>query len=86
MAKNTPENAAKAKVKALIAQRCEERGFKFKMTWHAGSAYESTVDADGVIAGNAVVIEVKRFDGKGKTSTRQKITLREYKEIGRAHV
>ena len=79
---NTPENAAKAKVKRAIKDICSRRALPYKIDWHAGNMYTSTVDATGVIAGNAVAIELKRFDGKGKVTERQLMCLDAFKLAG----
>lgn len=78
----TPESASKALVKSEVERVCTERGLRWVLTWHAGDIYTSTLDATGVIAGYAVVIEVKRFDKKGKTTLRQALLLQQYKEAG----
>ena len=54
--------------------------------WNAGAAYgEARLDCDGPVEGCAVAIEVKRFDGKGTLTTRQKVDMRAYRAAG-AHV
>lgn len=79
----TPETKAKRKIQDTIKEFCKTHGLKTKLTWNAGAAYGSaTVDCTGVIAGVAVAIEVKRFDGRGKLTARQLADLREFKEAG----
>lgn len=79
---NTPENAAKAKVKRAIKDICAHRSLPYKIDWHAGSMFTSTVDATGVVAGHAVAIELKRFDGKGKATERQLMCLEAFRAAG----
>lgn len=82
MAKKTPENEAKARVKDLL-DAYRKLGVKMKLTWNAGAAFgPATVDCTGVIAGTSVAFELKRFDGKGKLTARQRLDLREYYEAG----
>lgn len=80
---STPETKAKREIQDTIKEFCKTHGLKAKLTWNAGAAYGSaTVDCTGVIAGVAVAIEVKRFDGRGKLTARQLADLREFKEAG----
>lgn len=79
----TPETKAKNRIKKLAKAIMDERGLPSTLVWNAGAGYGvSTVDCTGVIAGHPVAIEVKRFDGKGKLTGRQKQTLREYRDAG----
>lgn len=85
MSATTPENSAKAKVKKAIADYCTQARVPNKIVWNAGTNYgEQTVDATGVIGGIPVAIEVKRFDGKGKVTGRQRLFLREWHAAGGA--
>ena len=82
MGKKTPENAAKAEAKALIEEVCKRRGLAFKIDWHAGSAFESTLDGTGAIAGHPFVCEVKRFDSNEEPTARQKLQMADYAKAG----
>lgn len=86
MSRNTPENKAKTKVKDAINNAVAAFGFRVKLDWHAGNPFNSQlVDCTGVIEGQPIAIEVKRFDTGGELTTRQKVTLREYAHAG-SHV
>lgn len=82
MAKKTPENIVKDRVKDLF-EAYEKMGVKLKLHWKAGAHYGvADLDAVGVIAGIPVALELKRFDGKGKTTKRQELDLKEYRAAG----
>ena len=82
MSASTPEVKAKRKIQSLL-KFFEGAGLKMKLTWNAGAAYGSaTVDCTGVIAGVAVAIEVKRFDGRGKLTARQAMDLKDFRDAG----
>lgn len=69
----------------MIARVCTARGFKYKLVYNAGAAFGvPTVDVTGVIAGWPVAIELKRFDGKGKLTGRQRADLTEFDDAGAA--
>jgi hypothetical protein len=79
---STPEAAAKHKIQHGL-KLLRKQGLRHKLIWNAGASYgEPRVDCDGPVEGIAVAIEVKRFDGKGRLSGRQKLTLKEYAEAG----
>jgi hypothetical protein len=79
---STPESRAKDKAKRMIEQVCARRGLAYKIDWHAGSAFSSTLDATGVVAGHPLVIEVKRFDENESPTARQRINMRQFHEAG----
>lgn len=85
MAKKTPENISKDDVKDLIEEVCAARGLKYKIDWHAGSAFESTLDGTGVVAGHPFIAEVKRWDENEQLTGRQVLQKREFQAAG-AHV
>ncbi len=80
----TPENKAKDAIKKVLKEVCEARGLQYRIDWHAGSQFTSTLDGTGVVAGHAVVIEVKRFDENESPTTRQRINMREFGDAGAA--
>lgn len=80
----TPENRVKVRVKAMIKDVCAERRLPYEIDWHAGSAYSSTLDGTGVIAGHPVVLELKRFDKVVDLTARQKIKIRAFSDAGAA--
>lgn len=82
MSKKTPEDKAKDKVKAIIEEVCTRRGLKFEIDWHAGTAYTSTLDASGAIAGHPFVAEVKRMDEDAEPTGRQKLKIKAFREAG----
>lgn len=78
----TPEASAKKKIQSRLADLVAN-GLRHKLVWNAGASYGvARLDADGPVEGYAVAIEVKRFDGKGDLTTRQKIDLRDYRHAG----
>jgi len=81
-----PEVRAKDAIKATLNEVCARRGLHHKGVWNAGAAFGvATLDYTGVVAGHALVIEAKRFDGKGKgATTRQKVDLEEFRVAGAA--
>lgn len=82
MGKATPESKVKDKTKALIKEVCEARGLKYRIDWNAGSAFMSTLDAVGVIAGHPFVAEAKRFDKPARPTQRQLVHMRHFREAG----
>lgn len=78
----TPETKIKDRVKDLIADAAIARGFHYRLDWHAGNIYMSTVDATGVIAGYPVALEIKRFDKHSAPTDRQRMLLAEYERAG----
>jgi len=78
----TPESKAKDAIKKVIAEVCTRRSLHYKLDWHAGSAFSSTLDCTGSIAGHPVAFEVKRFDENETPTGRQRINLREFTEAG----
>lgn len=83
MPAKTPETIVKDRFKAMMAKICALRGIIAKLTYNAGAAYgTTTLDVTGVIAGWPVVVELKRFDGKGKLTGRQRLDLNEFAAAG----
>lgn len=80
----TPENKAKDAIKKVLDEVCKQRGLKYRIDWHGGSPFTTTLDGTGVVAGHAVVIEVKRFDENCIPTSRQSINMREFGEAGAA--
>lgn len=80
----TPEDKAKNEIKKALEQVCTQRGLTYKIDWHAGSAFSSTLDGTGCVAGHPVAIEVKRFDANEEPTTRQRINMREFRAAGAA--
>lgn len=79
----TPETRAKKATKDLIERLCKLYQRPYKLTWNAGAGYGmTTLDATGVIAGWAVAIEIKRFDGEGHLTKRQEMDLRDFDKAG----
>ena len=80
----TPEVQAKKLIKRRMEEVLKRRQLQAKLTWAGGSPYggATTVDLTGVIAGHPIAIEVKRFDGDGKLTARQKMDLRDFAEAG----
>jgi hypothetical protein len=82
VSKKTPENAVKDRVKKLIDEVCKRRGLAYRIDWHAGSQFTTTLDATGVVAGHPFVCEVKRFDTPTQPTARQKLVIREFIAAG----
>ena len=80
----TPEGKFKTRIQRETKKIVDERKLPVILIWNAGARYGvPRVDCDGVVAGWAVAIEVKRPDGKGSPPTaRQLITLRDYRLAG----
>lgn len=79
----TPEVAAKDAIKKRISGVLAELKLPHKLYWNAGASIGTPrIDFDGVIAGHAFYIEVKRFDGAGVLNARQRLTLRECAAAG----
>lgn len=81
----TPEDKAKDIVKKTITEVCTRRGLAFEIDWHAGSAFENTLDGTGVVAGHPFVCEIKRFDTNEDLTGRQKLKRKAFQAAG-AHV
>jgi hypothetical protein len=81
---STPESRVKDKVKRLLKQVAAQRGVAYRMDWNAGSAYMNTLDGVGVFAGNALVMEIKRFDENETPTARQQLNLRDFRAAGAA--
>jgi hypothetical protein len=79
-----PEAQFKKHIKKMVQLALIGRQLHSKLVWSAGSAFggADTLDLTGVIAGHPVAIEVKRPDGKGQLTTRQKLCLREFHDAG----
>jgi hypothetical protein len=79
----TPEGKAKAKILKHLRDTCNTHNWVLDIESHAGDAYSTpTLDITGTMAhplirgwGVPFAIEVKRFDGKGKTTERQHVTM-----------
>lgn len=78
----TPEDKAKDIVKGVIKEVCGRRGLAYEIDWHAGSAFASTLDGTGVIAGHPFVCEIKRFDENEDLTGRQKMKARAFTAAG----
>ncbi len=78
----TPENKAKDAVKHALQEICARRNLQYRIDWHAGSQFTTTLDGTGVVAGHPVVIEVKRFDDNAVPTARQRINMREFAAAG----
>lgn len=79
---STPESKAKDAVKKIIKEVCDRRGLTFRVDWHAGSAFERTLDGTGVIAGHPFIAEIKRFDENMELTTRQQIDKEAFEKAG----
>lgn len=82
MSTKTPEDKAKDKAKAIIEQVCKARGLAYEIDWHAGSAFMSTLDATGVVAGHPFIAEVKRMDDNESLTGRQELKAIAFREAG----
>lgn len=79
----TPETKFKETIKRRLAEILKRRNLPAKLVWNAGAGYGvATLDLTGVIAGHPIAIEVKRPDGEGKLTARQKSDIRDYAECG----
>ena len=78
----TPEDKAKDTVKGVIVEVCSRRGLPYEIDWHAGSAFENTLDGTGVVAGHPFVCEIKRFDTNEDLTGRQKLKRAEFEKAG----
>lgn len=79
---STPETKAKKRTKDVLAEVCAARGLHYRIDWHAGTSFAITLDGTGTVAGHPVAIELKRFDGKGKLTARQRMNLQEFRDAG----
>lgn len=83
MAKATPETKAKGEFKKLVGEFQKLYPGAIRVTFNAGGTFGNTrLDVDGVAFGHAFTVELKRFDGQGKLTTRQKVDLDEYHAAG----
>lgn len=79
----TPETKVKKRLKQVMKDAHELQGIKSKLIFNAGAAMGlPSVDCTGVIMGVAVAIELKRLDGAGELTPRQKLTLDEFAAAG----
>lgn len=84
MAKTTPETKAKKQIIAALTDAALTYMWIVDIETHAGDAFSTpTLDITGTLRhrlsrgwGIPFAIEVKRFDGKGKLTERQRITMR----------
>lgn len=79
---STPESKAKDAVKKLIKEVCAQRGLSYRVDWHAGSAFERTLDGTGVIAGHPFIAEIKRFDENKELTSRQQLDKIAFEQAG----
>lgn len=82
MGKSTPENEVKDAVKAILKEVCKRRGLAYRVDWHAGSEFETTLDATGVVAGHPFILEAKRMDEPTALTPRQKIVAQRFRDAG----
>lgn len=82
MSKKTPEDKVKDVVKDLIKEVCKRRGLAFRIDWHAGTEFTTTLDATGVVAGHPFILEAKRFDEDKDLTYRQKVVADEFRAAG----
>lgn len=88
----TPETKAKDRIRDALEATCAATGWILDLDSHGGEMFSTpTVDLTGCLAhplrvgwGIPIAIEVKRFDGKGKTTLRQLATLRRKHDAGYA--
>jgi hypothetical protein len=78
----TPEQRVKNRTKALIKMVCAARGLQYRIDWNAGSAFMSTLDAVGVIAGHPFIAELKRFDTNEEPTSRQHMHIDAFRAAG----
>ena len=79
----TPETQAKDGIKRRLKELKKRFPKQIKCWWYPGAAYmEDTVDCMGWVNSYPFAIEVKRYDGKGDTTKRQMVTLRECCDAG----
>jgi|SRR5690348_3078373 len=80
-----PEVKAKKTILSALTAHCNALNYKVDLETHAGDAFSTpTLDITGSINcaifpsqwGIPFAIEVKRFDGKGKLTGRQAMTIR----------
>ncbi len=84
MSKTTPETKAKKQILAALKDAAATYMWLVDIETHAGDAFSTpTLDITGSLRhrlsrgwGIPFAIEVKRFDGKGKLTERQRITMR----------
>ena len=78
-----PEVRAKDRIKRELKKVLDARKLPYKIHFNGGTLTGTPrLDLDGVIAGHPLSIEIKRFDGKGKITGRQKMDVAEYTEAG----
>jgi len=78
----TPEQAVKDDTKKLIKAVCDQRNLDYRIDWNAGSAFMSTLDAVGVIAGHPFIAELKRFDENEEPTARQRMHIAAFRKAG----
>lgn len=86
----TPEKKAKAAFLAALEKTAAEYGWTLDLESHAGESYSTpTLDITGSLYhplrygwGVPIAIELKRFDGKGKLTGRQRMTMRKKAAAG----
>lgn len=79
-----PEAKAKKEILKRMCAACTTLGYTMDLETHAGDAFSTpTLDITGTLMlggtrawGVPFAIEVKRFDGKGKLTGRQAMTIR----------
>lgn len=78
----TPEQQVKDATKKLIKEVCDRRKLAYRIDWNAGSAFMSTLDAVGVIAGHPFIAELKRFDENERPTGRQIMNIAAFRAAG----
>jgi hypothetical protein len=79
---STPEVKAKAKLKARL-KKLEAAYGAFYVQGQAGSDFGAAgLDYTLCVRGRFVAIEVKRFDGQGRLTPRQRMTIEEIERAG----
>lgn len=79
---STPESKVKARLHKFL-KAYKERGAKVKWSFKAGTMYGSDeVDLVMCLYGFYIAVEIKRLDGKGKLTLRQKVSLGDVLEAG----
>lgn len=78
----TPEQQVKDETKAIIKEVCGRRNLSYRIDWNAGSAFMSTLDGVGVIAGHPFIAELKRFDENEEPTGRQRMHIAAFRKAG----
>lgn len=78
----TPEQEVKDLTKAVLKEVCGRRNLAYRIDWNAGSAFMSTLDGVGVVAGHPFICEQKRFDENEEPTGRQTLHIKAFREAG----